>query len=158
MGQNDPRFQGNPSIWTIIQSISNTIAECVTWLWVSYTIFNQTSKSKHQMGGILGQNLNTWGSLSNFCQFKGHDMKKYKSHYFKQGCCWFHSAAKCLFCTSCVLTVDKLHTRMAGPMGRVEKQYFELLQVGGWTGIWLQGVLVPQQGCHHSKYSRCVRG
>ena len=27
--------------------------------------------------------------------------------------------------------VDQLHTRVAGPMGRVEEQYFELLQVGG---------------------------
>lgn len=41
------------------------------------------------------------------------------------------SAANHLSCTPCVFTVDELHTWMAGPMGRVEKQYFELLQVGG---------------------------
>lgn len=30
-----------------------------------------------------------------------------------------------------LLIVDELHTWVAGPMGRVEKQYVELLQVGG---------------------------
>lgn len=48
--------------------------------------------------------------------------------------------------------MDKLHPRLAGPLGGAEEQHTELLQVSGRDGVRLSRFPLPQQSCYHCEY------